>query len=89
MAPGMAPLVVLVVALVVGAMAPGSPVSPRTPKLDGAPDDVSPVKDQGAPRGAPVIGEEGGGGGGLLLGSPRKIYGGEEKEGVGGEGEEK
>ena len=89
MAPRMAPVVVLVVALVVGAMAPGSPVSPRTPKLDGAPDDVSPEKDRGAPRGPRVIGEEGQGGRGGLLGSSRKIDGGEEKEGVGGEGEER
>ena len=86
MAPRMAPVVVLVVALVVGAMAPGSPVRPRTPKLDGAPDDVSPEKDRGAPRGPRVIGEEGQGGRGGLLGSSRKIDGGEEKEGVGGEG---
>ena len=85
MAPRMGTVVVLGVALVVGAMAPGSPVSPRTPKLDGAPDDVSPEKDRGPPRG-PRGGGQGGGGG--LLGSSRKIDGGEEKEGVGGEGEE-
>ena len=89
MAPRMAPVVVLVVALTVGAMAPGSPVSPRTPKLDGAPDDVSPEKGRGAPRGPLVIGEEGHGGGGELLSSSGKIDGGEEKEGVGGEGEER
>ena len=59
MAPRMAPVVVLVVALTVGAMAPRSPVSPRTPKLDGVPDDVSPVKDRGARRGVSVKGEEG------------------------------
>ena len=89
MAPRMAPVVVLVVALTVGAMAPGSPVSPRTPKLDGAPDDVSPEKGRGAPRRPLVIGEEGHGGGGELLSSSGKIDGGEEKEGVGGEGEER
>ena len=88
MAPRMVPVVVLVVALTVGAMAPGSPVSPTTPKLSGAPDDVSPEKGQGAPRGPLVIGEEGHGGGGELPSSSGKIDGGEEKEGVGGEGEE-
>jgi len=84
----MVPVVVLVVALTVGAMAPGSPVSPTTPKLGGAPDDVSPEKGQGAPRGPLVIGDEGHGGGGELPSSSGKIDGGEEKEGVGGEGEE-